>query len=150
MMGRGKSWSKKDIDYLNEKWGITSSRFIALQLNRTKDAIIKRAKILKLGPSTTADEYLTANQASLMLNKSYHTIIKWINQKNLKAVRKILCYKRSFYLIKLEDFLQWLMNNQDKYDSRRIDMYALGTEPQWLKEKRKEDRKKYRKLFDNN
>jgi len=35
--------------------------------------------------------------------------------------------------------LEWLKNNQDKWNSTRLDEYGLGVEPQWLKEKRKTD-----------
>jgi len=32
-------------------------------------------------------------------------------------------------------------NNQDKFNSRRIKLFGLGYEPEWLKEKRKRDNK---------
>lgn len=46
---------------------------------------------------------------------------------------------KSRYLIKLEDFIKWLKAHQDLWDSRRLEPYALGYEPEWLVEKRKRD-----------
>ena len=140
-MGRGRKWSDEEENYLDECWGKTTLAGLSTQLKRTKKAVVIKSKKLKLGASTTADEYLTANQAAILLNKSTHTIIKWIKKYNLKAIRKIMLYRRQFWLIKHCDLCEWLKNNQDKFDSRKIDFINFGYEPEWLKTKREKDKK---------
>jgi len=136
-MGLGKKWSEKEIEYLDENWGKSTLVSLSTHLKRTKKAVVLKSKRLKLGASTRADEYLTANQVAVLLNINNHTVLRWIKYHYLKANKKVLLYKRRFFLIKHSDLLKWLENNQDKFDSRRIDYLNLGYEPEWLQKKRK-------------
>jgi len=140
-MGRGKKWSESDIDYLKEYWGVHTLSSLSTRLKRTKKAVHLKSKRLKLGASTRADEYLTARQVAEILNIDSHTVLRWIEKQNLKSERKILLYKRRFFLIKHCDLLEWLENNQDKFDSRKIDYPNLGYEPEWIKAKKDKDKK---------
>ena len=140
-MGRGRKWSNEEENYLDECWGKTTLAGLSTQLKRTKKAVVIKSKKMNLGASTTADEYLTANQTAILLNKSTHTIIKWIKKYDLKAVRKTMLYRRQFWLIKHGDLLKWLKNNQDKFDSRKIDFINFGYEPEWLQWKKEKDKK---------
>lgn len=54
---------------------------------------------------------------------------------------------KKFWMIKHIDMLNWLENNQEKFDSRKIDFYALGSEPEWLQDKRKRDKRLPRNRF---
>ena len=148
-MGRGKKWSEFELNYLDGNWGKNSLAYLSVRLKRTEEAIIVKAKRLKLGASTKADEYLTANQISVLLNIESHTVLRWIKKHNLKAVRKILFYKREFILIKHCDLCEWLKNNQDRFDSRKIEFFGLGYEPEWLKLKREKDKKLPKNRFKN-
>ena len=146
-MGRGKRWSISEIDYLDEHWGRNPLAYLSIRLKRTEKAVVLKAKRLKLGASTRADEYITANQVSVLLNIDCHTVLNWIGKHNLKAIKKIMLYKREFYLIKHCDLCEWLENNQDRFDSRKIELFGLGYEPEWLQEKRKRDRELPKKRF---
>ena len=146
-MGRGKKWSESDINYLDEKWGRDTLSNLSIQLKRTKLAIVLKSKRMKLGASTRADEYITANQISVLLNIDYHTVARWIKKHNLKAKREVLLFKKRFYLIKHCDLCEWLKNNQDRFDSRKIELFGLGYEPLWLQLKRKRDRELPRNRF---
>jgi len=139
-MGQGKQWSISEIDYLHENWGRVTLNYLSIRLKRTKIAIVIRAKRMNLGASTRADEYMTANQVAVLLNVDRHAVSRWIKKHNLKAENKILLFKKRFWLIKHYDLCKWLKNNQDRFDSRRIELFALGYEPEWLQEKRIRDR----------
>ena len=141
-MGLGKKWSKKEISYLDENWGKKTLSKISKSLKRSKNGVFIKAKRLKLGASTRADEYLTANQASLMLGiKDSNIVLRWIKIKNLPSQKRTMLFEKQFWMIKHEELIDWLEKNQDKFDSRKIELYALGSEPEWLQEKRKEDKK---------
>ena len=139
-MGLGKKWSKKEIEYLDENWGKIPLASLSTHLKRTKKAVALKSKKLKLGASTRADEYLTARQVAKILNVDSHVVLRWIENNHLKADRKVLLYKRLFFLIKHCDLCEWLENNQDKFDSRKIDYINLGYEPEWLKAKKEKDK----------
>ncbi len=139
-MGKADKWLKKEIEYLDENWGKVSLLRLSTKLKRTKIGIYVKAKRLKLGASTRADEYITANQVSEMINVDRHAILGWIKSHNLKAIKKKTLFVKIFWLINLNDFLDWLKKNQDKFDSKKIELFALGSEPRWLKDKRLKDR----------
>lgn len=134
-----KKWTQEEIDYLTEKWGTVKINSIATKLNRSEKAIILKAKKLKLGGCYQASGKLSANQVAKILNIDPHTITDyWISKCKLKATKKVLM-QQECYFIDLETLMKWLKTNEDKWDSRRVEIYALGTEPKWLKEKRKKD-----------
>ena len=139
-MGRGKKWSVSDINYLHENWGRVTLNYLSIRLKRTKIAVFLKAKRIKLGAITRADEYMTANQISVLLKVDRHTVGRWIQNHNLKAVNKVMLFKRRFWLIKHYDLCKWLKNNQDRFDSRKVELFGLGYEPLWLQLKRKRDR----------
>lgn len=146
-MGSTKNWTKKEIEYLNENWGMTTLAHLSKRLKRTMIGVALKAKRMDFGPSSRADEYITASQVAVLLAVDGHTVKRWIKKHDLKITRKVLLFKTRFYLIKLPDLCKWLKNNQDKFDSRKIELYSLGHEPPWLKMKRIKDKKLAKNRF---
>lgn len=137
---RGKDWSKEDANRLREHWGYKTVPSIAKILNRTETAIILKAKRLNLGAPTAAGELLTANAVSNLLGVDVHTVTdRWIRKLGLKARKKAFRGDRKMWMIDMNDLIQWLENNQDKWSADKLEMYALGSEPDWLKQKRRRD-----------
>lgn len=141
-MGSNYTWSKQEIEYLEKSWGIKTLSQISKSLNRSKTGVFIKAKRLKLGASTRADEFMTARQASLMLGiNDSQIVLRWIKLKGLPAKKRTMLFKKQFWMIHYLDLLEWLEQNQDRFDSRKIMPYALGCEPKWLSEKRARDQK---------
>ena len=139
----GKKWKKEEIEYLQENLGNLSINYISKILNRSQDAIIVKAARLGIGGPTKKTDYLLPNIAGKMIGKDFKVIKYWIDCKGLKITYKVLKNKRRM-LIKYEVFIKFLKDNQELWDSRKVEPYALGTEPNWLLLKRKIDRKKPR------
>lgn len=139
-MGQGKKWSESEINYLNEHWGKNTLFGLSIHFKRTKVAIHIKAKRMNLGAITRADEYMTANQVAVLLKVDRHTVIRWIISHNLKAEREVMLFKRRLWMIKHCDLCKWLKNNQNRFDSKKIELFGLVYEPLWLQEKRKKDR----------
>lgn len=138
---RGKNWTKEDKEYLEENWGFISIYTIAKKLNRDATAILAMAENMSLGSCYNASGFLNANIVAKMLGVENRTVSRyWIGKCGLKA-RKRRLIKQYMWFIDMEDLTDWLKDNQDKWDSRRVELYALGQEPDWLKEKRKADMK---------
>jgi len=138
---RGNTWTQHELNYLENSWGIKTLSKIAKSLKRSKVGVFIKAKRLKLGASTRADEFMTARQASLMLGiNDSQVVLRWIKLKGLPAKKREMLLGKKFWMIKHSDMINWLENNQEKFDSRKIEFYALGSEPNWLQEKRKKDK----------
>lgn len=135
---RHKKWTQGERDCLRENWGEMSVRGIAKKLNRTETAVTIQAKRLGLG-SPYMTTCLTANQAAKILGIDNHTITDyWIPRCGLRARTRAM-RKQKMWQICIGELTKWLKNNQDKWDSRKVELYALGQEPGWLKQKRRAD-----------
>ncbi|MCR4436187.1 MAG: helix-turn-helix domain-containing protein [Clostridiales bacterium] len=138
-----REWTSEEEDLLRELWGQKTLPQIMKIMGRTKTSILNKYKRLGLEGATRAGEYLTACAVSDLLGVDVHAITeRWIEKYGLKATRKAMRGVKKMWMIRMEDLLQWLKNNQDKWDSRRVEPYALGEEPEWLKAKREADSKK--------
>ncbi len=71
------------------------------------------------------------------MNVDNHVVSRWTN-KGLKTVNRKLKKKRIRY-VKVDVLLSFLEDNKNLWNATKIEEYALGIEPEWLKEKRKTD-----------
>lgn len=140
-------WTREQTEYLEENWGSVRVKTIAENVGRSENSVLLKAKRMGLGGCYSAGNYLSANAVAEMLKVDNHTVTDyWIAKCGLKAKKKALIEFKT-WIIKHEDLIKWLKANTDKWDSRKIELYALGEEPQWLQEKRKADRELPAKRF---
>lgn len=142
------TWTPEEDELLEELWGSSTPQLIAKRLGRTTGAVIQRVKKKQLGAFTDVGVYINRNQAAQMVGVDYKVLVRnWeVNHGLCFKKKKVRSDMKSQYLIQLEDFIKWLKNHQDLWDSRRMEPYALGYEPDWLAEKRKRDSEQTTKL----
>lgn len=139
-MGRHDSWTHEEEATLRDKWGEISADQIAKRLKRTKTAVIVKSKRMKLGAFKDRGEMLTASQVATLMGVDFHTVSDYWMKKCGLPFRKIAARDvRKFKYVHMDALIKWLHNNPDKWDSRRVELFALGSEPDWLKEKRTRD-----------
>ena len=140
-MAGSPNWTIEEEMYLCEHWGHTSIRGISEHLNRSEGAIILRAQRLKLGAFLDAGDYITVNQLFKALGAGRgdsYKLISWVKNRGLPIKKKKVrnCH---FRIIKISDFWKWAHDNMDILDFTKMELYALGDEPEWVAEKRKTD-----------
>lgn len=129
-----RNWTKRDDEDLKNAWSDFSLETVAERLGRTKDAVTVRAKRLGLGSAYQND--ITASEVARMLGIACpKNVIRWKN-KGLKMKHN---GTKSPWRIGYDNLINFLKNNQDLWDSRNMELYALGHEPKWLIEKRRTD-----------
>lgn len=136
-----KPWTPKEYEYLEENWGRFTIPQLAKKLNRTENAV--KIKIFRrgLGRAVENANCLNANQLSDLMKIDSHTVTDyWIPKCGLKAKRKAPHGERKQWFINMESLLSWLEENQDKWDSRKVEKFAFGLEPEWLVRKREIDK----------
>lgn len=143
-MGIGKTWTDREIEYLQENLGNVSIKYISKMLNRTEEAIIVKATRLGISGPTIKTDYLLPNIAAKMIGTDFNNITYWINNKDLPVIKKAIRGKKKRILIEYDTFIKFLRDNQNLWDSRKVEPYALGFESKWLIEKRTIDRQKPR------
>ena len=140
MSRKNTTWTDEEIEALKEWWGEKTPDRIASKLGRSTCAIIQKAKGLRLGSYLEAGEYLGMHQVTEILGVDSHVPVRtWIPKYNAPFVYKKIRGNLQFRVIRHEDLMEWLRNNPEAWDSRKVRPYALGTEPDWLKEKRAAD-----------
>lgn len=125
-------------------WGSQSYAYIAKRTGKTETAVRVKAKRLGLGAVKNASDYLCAREVSRLMGIDVHAVTnRWIEKRGLKC-RKIRSGRRTLWvLIRHDDLMRFLEEHQDIWDSRRVEPYALGMEPEWLHQKRLKDRSKW-------
>lgn len=135
-----KRWSKEELSLLNELYGTKTLPKIAEILNRSIKSVKSKVWELELGSFKNNSEYLSAQDVADILGISVFIVrYTWPEQYGFKF-RSIKHSQRSFRYVKHSDLMQWLEHNQDKWDSKIVQEYGLGIEPEWLKEKRRRDK----------
>ena len=136
-----KTWNEEEKEFLEEKWGNTSLQALAKKLGRTEEGIIQKAKDIGLG--SYYSEFIQFTGIANLLKIDFHCVKRWKD--------KGLIYKTNNnpeglrYYVRMSNLVKFLKENQDLWDSRRLDKYSLGSEFNWLVKKRKMDNKLPRK-----
>ena len=141
-MGLGKSWTPAEEAYLAENWGTVSIDGICKHLNRTKAAIMIRVQRLGLGKFLESGDYVTVNQllGAIGYGGSGGYIVKsWIENRGFPARTKIRSSKMKVRVVYLEEFWIWAEQNRSFIDFSKMEPLALGAEPAWLQEQRRND-----------
>ena len=133
----GKRWSNEEIKYLEDNWYHVTTKHIAKKLNRTEVAVSTKA--YKIGLSAKM-LYYSVYEVSLMLGINKTKIIRNIKSGKLKAYRDRTRHKR--FSIKEEDLKEWMINNQDLWDSRKLTINLFSIKDEWFKAKVENDKKK--------
>lgn len=128
----GKAWTEREIAYLEGAWGNIAHSTIAKKLNRTRTAVRQKAFALGL---RNDNEFMSVNEIAEAMNVHPHTIVnRWIRQNGLP------CKKSHYtYCITYDDLMNWLRDNPALWSAKHLEPYTLGSEPDWLIEKRKNE-----------
>lgn len=134
-----KRWTMEEIEYLEDNWGFVTLETLVRNLQRTESGIFGQVRRLGLGKSQYAGGlFYTPNQLADILRKCHKEIYQLCEIGEIKVRKKRLIKERA-YQISLDSILEFLRDNPDKWDSRNVEEYAFGIEPDWMKEKRKKD-----------
>lgn len=113
---------------------------MAQKLERSINAVKKRANSIKLGRHLDSGEYITYNQLMKALRGEpcSYTDISWIKNRGLPVKYKKFV-KMKYRVIYLDDFWEWAKKNRTFIDFSKVEENILGREPKWVKEQRKAD-----------
>lgn len=134
-------WTKENKEYLIEHYGVDSIPTIAKHLKRTVRAVIEKIRKMELGEAKHATEYINARELAEALGRSKSTIIRWIENKKLPSMYKVITEKDKIHRIDVEKFWKWCENNLKIMKWELYERNSLGAEPKWLDE----EIKKYNK-----
>ena len=143
-MGQKPNWTAEEVEYLQENWGKSPVGSIREKLNRSKGAVIQKARKTGLARFLDSGEYITYNQLmKVITGYSGNSYAKrsWMTNRKLPVKHKTVNNCR-FRIIYLEDFWKWAAENRNFIDFSRLEKNALGKEPRWVESQRNADRLK--------
>lgn len=139
-----KTWTKKEVEYLKEKWGNVSLETLSEKLNRTESAVKQKAQKLGLAAFLKCGEYITFNEMYLALtghNANSYQMTSWVKNRNFPIKYKKVG-KTRYRIVDLNEFWKWAEKNQDFLDFSKFETFSLGVEPKWVANKRKIDKER--------
>lgn len=148
-MGQARNWTPEEKQYLEENWGTLSIGTIAKNLNRSRNAIEVMKNKLGLGAFLENGDYVTWHQLLIALGVSGgsgYKNISWIQNRDF-PIHKKRVGTNSFRVVYLEEFWKWAEQNKDLLDFSKFEENTLGTEPDWVKKKRRHDAERNRKYI---
>lgn len=135
-----RTWTIEEETLLSDLWGTKSIETIAKTMKRTVFSLKVKAVRMGLGPMVRNNyDLITVSDMCDLLNIKRDRITSTWVDLGLKLKKKKLTNSRSYYVITWNDLMEFLENNQNEWDSRCVEKNMLGTEPEWLKEKRVRD-----------
>ena len=140
IMGRRK-WTKQEEEKLSRLWGTVSIEVLAKEMKRTVFSLKVKAVRIGLGSMISNDyEKIIISDIIDVMNVSRDRItITWKKLGlNIKKVR--VSENRTYMYVILDDLWEFLEKNQSQWDSRALEPFSLGLEPDWLPLKREQDR----------
>jgi len=140
-------WSESDLEYLKENWGIKTVPIMSKFLKRTPYAVRRMAIKLELG---TRKLNYTLDEVGRLFDIDAKAVKRW-GGKGLVITKAKTDAK--IYSIKVEDLIEFLKDYKGYWDSRKMQYSLWITEPEWFKQRKREDKlkpnKHYQKWDDN-
>lgn len=140
-MGQNRNWTLEEKKYLENSWGNVSIETIMKKLNRSRNAINVMVQKLGLGAFLENGDYVTWNQLLKAIgcgNGSGYKTTSWVKNRGFPLhMQKV--GTNSFKVVRIDEFWGWAEKNKDFLDFSKFEENILGIEPDWAKEKRRQD-----------
>lgn len=137
-----RKWSFEEEQEFRDLWGNNAIELVAKKLKRSVFSLKVKAVRMGLGPMISNNyEKITISEMSELLDVTRDRITRtWVELGlNIKLTK--LTNEKSYMTITWGDLMQFLENNQNEWDSRKVERNMLGQEPEWLEQKRARDLK---------
>lgn len=128
-----------ELKDLEKDWndGSLSMNQLSTKYGRTKNGLVIIAQRNNFGPRPYDDEFISIPDIVEYVGISADSVRNWI-KNGLKAKRNHSGAIR--YLIDIDDLEEFMKNNQHRFNATKVSEYLFSPEPEWLKEKRKQDK----------
>lgn len=144
-MGRSKSWTEKEKEFLEDQWGKLTLPGLAKKLGRTEQAIKLKARRLGMGDARQHYNGFTLHSLATILGIDYKKIVNWVDRYDFPVKEKAFV-REKVMVVSEKDFWKWAEANKEMIDFSKVESNTFGLEPQWMKDKRNADIIKARKI----
>ncbi len=133
-------WTPKQIDFLENAWGVYPLSHICKALNRTERTVAIKAWEMNLGSQMLASDFISVRELLLTINHitpNNTCYIKELKRVNFPMKEFRPYSKKPVYVVKIEDFWKFCKKNPHRFNLSKMEKNILGVEPPWLERLRK-------------
>ena len=135
-----KTWTKEELEFLEDKWGTVSIPHIAKILDKTVNSIKCKAYRIGLERFIDQGEYVTFNKFIKAIG--YSGSYSYLEERLLKLSFPMK-HKKSinmrYKVVYIKDFWEWAEKHKQDISFAKFEKGIIGEEPSWVEEKRKAD-----------
>lgn len=146
-MGSAPNWTKEELDYLQDHWGVISIKGISNRLGKSINAVKLKAQRIGLGDPRMNFDGITVNQLAKALNREYSVVKAWIQRYHMPVKKKLFCQEKRVQVISYEAFWTWAEGHKELLNLAKMEPGTIGPEPEWAKVKRKADQLRSQKTW---
>jgi len=128
-------WKPDETEKLESLYGRVDTPTLCKRLGVSYARFREKAKATHMGYQRTADEYITVRQLRGIMKIGHYTVGRYI-RAGLPVTRMKFGKGRENVMVRLNDLMKWLEAHQSMFNAAKIELYALGLEPEWLSSKR--------------
>lgn len=157
--GEYREWTQEEEYFLEDYWGSKSVEYLSEKLDRSENAIKLKAHKMGLGNQLEASgNWLSVPTVAKILGTSKSGVYYWVKNGIIKS-RKLKVGDSFRYQIRYSYLIDFLKEQQDRYDTRKCDMriirgmlsghtihrnqrFRVYDIPDWMKQKIERDRQK--------
>lgn len=139
----GKYWTEQEIIYLERHWYTSSLDAMTKYLGRSKISVRNKARAIGLGRQVDGGgDTMTIKMINQAFGKQTvsHMSAAYMEKNGLK-VRRFRFGRVNRYVVRIDDFWEWLKLHQQTYPVAKLEPLALGPEPEWVDKARAAARK---------
>ena len=145
-------WSKKEEEILLNFVGTLNFHEIAKKLKkRSVGAIETKVERMGIGNTQAQSGMITVHRLSTILNISDKSIYGWIRKYEFPIIKMNLRDEnaRKSNFVSIAAFWTWAEQHKERINWHKVEPRVLIPEPEWVKEKRKQDihKKPFRKIW---
>lgn len=109
---RGRKWTKEELDYLQDRWGVVSKQAIANKLGRSFNAVNCKAYRIGLEDALYHLDGITISALADTIGVEYQIVSNWANIYGLPIKTKVTSKTQAYKFINLKDWWKWAEKKQ--------------------------------------
>ena len=143
-------WTEAENAKLEDMWGRFSPNAIAASIGRSLNSVIAHAQTLRLGgsiqnnPNVRLCDIIHAIYSDRSKTQYYRIQQKWLSMG--LPIKRFKTLKRTNIMVQMDDFWKWAKEHRAQISFAALELYDLGPEPEWVAEKRAQDRNTEQKI----
>ncbi len=133
-------WTERETEYLETAWGKTDPRTIARNLGVTVEQVRSKKTLLRLGPYSRGTDTMSAPAIYMAIRggRCFMNPSVWLRKNGLRMQRRRNC-TNTVWVADIREIWKWLDKHRGLPNWRRFRPGALGAEPAWAQEARREN-----------